>query len=322
MSSDRERVLLIGQGVTALSALESLDACFDVVGLVRSADSGDPVVRLAAESDAALITDTTPSSVRSAVAELNPDAVVVSSYDRILPSDLVQHRPFVNVHYAPLPRYRGRATVNWAIINNESEAWISIHSLVAGLDSGGILYQQSIPIGPRATVTDLYEELNAIQRKVLASAVERRLKGDEGTPQHEASATYTCSRVPDDGEVDWSAPTAAIDRLVRALTDPFPGAFTWLGLERLTILRAEPLIHAPNYEGRIPGRVVQIDRSRGAVDVLTGDGVLRIHLIRLGNDIMHAADLIRSVRQTLGLSVCDVMRELDEIKRAVGSDSS
>jgi methionyl-tRNA formyltransferase len=304
------RILLIGQGITTLSALQSLLARFHVVGLIRSSDAGDAAMRLAESSGVSRFADASLAGVARVIEQLEPHAVVVSSYDRILPADLIAARPFLNVHYAPLPRYRGRATVNWAIINGESRCAISIHSLVPGLDSGGILFQQFVPIGPTDTVTVLYERLNTIQRDELAGAVTRRLKGDEGQPQDESQATYGCTRLQEDGEIDWSGPSEVADRLVRALTDPFPGAFTWLGLRRLVIRRAEPC-REPRYEGRVPGRVVRVDRSAGVVDVLTGDGVLRLHEVALdGDGPQRAAEVITSVRQTLGLDVARLVAVL------------
>jgi methionyl-tRNA formyltransferase len=311
------RVLLVGQGITTLTALESLLDHFEVVGLIRSAGV-DKASRLANASGVPQFTDTSLAGVTAAIKQSKPDAVVVSSYDRILPADLVAARPFVNVHYAPLPRYRGRATVNWAILNGEPTCAISIHSLVAGLDAGGILFQESVPIGPTDTVTDLYERLNAIQRDALARAVVRRLHGDGGEPQDETRATYACTRLPEDGEIDWSGSTQAADRLVRALTDPFPGAFTWLGLRRLIVRRAEP-VHRPRYEGSVPGRVVRVDRSAGAVDVLTGDGALRLHDVALDGALpQRAADVITSVRQTLGLSAARLLAALESAEAANG----
>lgn len=306
-----KRVLLIGQGITAGSALQSLLGRFEVVGVIRKNDPGDDVIRFADSSGVTLFPDTSLAGVARAIERTDPHAVVVSSYDRILPADLISGRPFVNVHYAPLPRYRGRATVNWAILNGESHCAISIHALAPGLDAGGILFQRAVPIGSADTVTDLYRRLNAIQRDELADAVARRLDGDEGVPQDESRATYTCTRLPDDGEIDWAAPTQTVHRLVRALTDPFPGAFTWLGLRRLVIRRAEPCGEM-RYEGRIPGRVVRVDRSTGVVDVLTGDGVLRLREVDLdGAGPQRAADVITSVRQTLGLSTAELITALD-----------
>jgi len=311
--STEQRVMLIGQGPTTLSALQSLLGRFAVVGLVRpeSGDVRDAALALARSAEVPVFTDASLAGVNRAVTGTDPDAVVVSSYDRILPVELITARPFVNVHYAELPRYRGRATVNWAIINGESHCAISIHSLVPGLDAGGILFQRREPIGSSDTVTDLYDRLNAIQRDALADAVARRLTGDEGEAQDEGRATYGCTRLPDDGELDWSSTTEAADRLVRALTDPFPGAFTWLGLRRLVIRRAEP-VDERRYDGRVPGRVVRVDRSSGVVDVLTCDGVLRLHEVAVdGADPQRAADVITSVRQTLGLSTARLLAALE-----------
>jgi methionyl-tRNA formyltransferase len=321
MTSDaswRARVLLVGMGPTTESALESLLGRFEVIGLVRSAQPDDAALALAATAGVPVRGDTTLAALTELIAADRPDCVVVSSYDRILPASLVATCPFVNVHYAPLPRYRGRATVNWAILNGEPETAITVHTLAPGLDAGGILHQEAVPIGPDDTVTDLYDRLNSRQRDVLAAAVARRISGDEGEPQDEAQATYACTRVPDDGEIEWWAPTVAIYRLVRALTPPFPGAFTWLGLSRLEIWGAAPVEDPPVYEGRVPGRVVRVSRGEGLedgwVDVLTGDGVLRLHEVRVEGTIpVPANQLIRSVKTTLGLRTADLVRALAEL---------
>jgi methionyl-tRNA formyltransferase len=226
----------------------------------------------------------------------------------------------VNVHYAPLPRYRGRATVNWAIINGESTASISIHSLVPGLDAGGILYREDVPIRPHDTVTDVYSVLNAVQEKAIADAVGRRIAGEDGEPQDDSAATYGCGRLPDDGEIDWGAPGIVTDRLIRALAPPYPGAFSFLGLRRLWIRRAAVRPDAPRYEGRIPGRVV--GRSAGGwADVLTGDGILRLYEVQLdGDHVRPAGDVISSVRQTLGLRVPDLLAKIAELEARAGGE--
>jgi methionyl-tRNA formyltransferase len=319
MSSEgsRPRVVLLGMGPTAATALEALRARFAVVAIVRDVDDG--VAGAAREGGADVSTDVSIAGVTSLIDRVRPDCVVVSSYTRILPAPLVARRPFVNVHYAPLPRYRGRATVNWALINGEREAAITIHSLVPGLDAGGILYQRTIPIGPADTVTSLYERLNELQRRALAAAVARRLTGDEGSPQEECAATYACTRLPEDGEIDWSAPNVEVDRLVRALAEPYPGAFTFLGLRRLWVRRAAPLAEAPPYEGRIPGRVVRVSKAEGSVDVLTGDGVLRLCQVELEGEggARPASEVVRSVRTTLGLRTADLVERIAALERAL-----
>jgi methionyl-tRNA formyltransferase len=144
------RILLIGMGGTTPSALESLLAEFSVIGVVRDLSARTPsdeaVDKLARASRVTVFDDVAASAVDELVARLRPDCVVVSSYNRILKEQTLARCRFVNVHYSPLPRYRGRANVNWALINDEPAAGISIHVLAPNLDAGNILFQRLIPV--------------------------------------------------------------------------------------------------------------------------------------------------------------------------------
>src|ERR1700734_508891 len=179
-------VLLVGQGVTTQAALESLAERFQVIGVVRNsglAKDSDEVQRRAGELEIPVLSDVSIEALRQEIIDRQPDCVVVSSYDRILGPRVLDHSRFVNVHYSPLPEYRGRANVNWAIINGEPEAAITIHALMSELDAGNILFQKRVKIGPHDTVGDLYKALNEIQRDVLGETVERYLSGYTGMPQ-------------------------------------------------------------------------------------------------------------------------------------------
>jgi methionyl-tRNA formyltransferase len=319
MSSEKRRLFLIGLGVTALSALESLAERFEVIGVVREATPGpdgkDEFVELASKLGLPLSHDASMRSVRTLVESSRPDCVVISSYNRILPADLLSLSKFINVHYAPLPQYRGRANVNWAIINGEKIAGVSIHRVSPGLDSGNILFQETIPIGDGDTVTTLYERLNAIQRRALGDTVERFLAGFEGEPQDESQATYCCTRLPEDGEIDWSGATPEIDRLIRALAAPYPGAFTWFEGRRLIVWEAAPIHGGPRFVGRVPGRVVAVSKSEGSVDVLTGDGALRLFEVQPdGAAAEPAANVIKSVKGTLGLRTADLLKRIEQLE--------
>ncbi|MEU4563811.1 formyltransferase family protein [Actinoplanes sp. NPDC023936] len=320
-SSERPRIVLVGIGPTTATALAGLTAEFTVAALLRAGQ--DDTTALAAGHGVPVVGDTSVVSLRRVVERERPDAVVVSSYDRILPADMLAGIPFVNVHYAPLPRYRGRATVNWALINGETDAYIAIHCLEPALDAGGVLYSGSVPIGAHDTVSTLYDRLNELQRGNIAAAVRRRLSGDSGEEQDEGTATYCCTRLPEDGEIHWSAPTSTIDRLVRSLTPPFPAAYTYLGLRRLLVHRAEPRLDAPRYEGRVPGRPVGRSSAEGWVDVLTGDGVLRLHTVELdGDGPVPAADVIRSVKQTLGLRTQDLLSKIADLEARLATSTT
>jgi methionyl-tRNA formyltransferase len=310
-----DTILLLGVGPTALSALESLAPRFRVTGLVRDPHSScgdDAVIERACALKVPVFSDLSIEGVEQTVGHVKPDCVVVSSYDRILPGRVLERCRFVNVHYAPLPKYRGRANVNWAIINGERETAITIHVLAPGLDAGNILYQRSVPIGPDDTVGNLYSRLNDVQRQVLGETVARYVSGYEGEPQDESAATYGCTRVPEDGDINWSLSTRQIYALVRALGPPYPGAYTYLDARRITILRASVLASAPQYVGRIPGRVVGRSRREGHVDVLTGDGVLRVHEVATSDNASQPASvLIGSTRQTLGLRTADLLARIE-----------
>ncbi|ULA68481.1 MAG: Methionyl-tRNA formyltransferase [Nitrospira sp.] len=315
-----ENILLIGMGLTTLSALDSLVSAFNVIGVVRSTEESttDPVRCRATELGIQLFPSVSPAGITELVRRLHPDCVVVSSYDRILKREVLELSRFVNVHYSPLPQYRGRANVNWAIINGDFNAAITIHEMAPGLDAGNILFQQKIPIRERDTIADLYSALNDVQGKHLAYSVRRFLDGYSGEPQPDEGATYGCTRLPEDGEINWQESTVRIDRLVRALVKPFPGAYTYYKGQRLNVWKATPLANAPQYSGRIPGRVVGVDRREGHVDVLTGDGVFRLSEIQLvGSEITAAASIIRSTKDTLGLRTVDLHERVQALEQQI-----
>ncbi|HET9717058.1 MAG TPA: formyltransferase family protein [Pseudolabrys sp.] len=316
LSLAKPKVLLLGDGPTALTALRSLVESCHVLGVLRAPDgTADPVRAYARKRGIAVEVLENVRELRSVVLKLRPQAVVISSFNRLLSPDVLTLNKFVNVHYAPLPRYRGRANVNWAIINGEPAAAISIHLVAPDLDDGNILFQEQVTIGPNDTAQSIYEKLNAIQERELGRAVGRAVAGDPGIGQDHEKATYGCGRVPDDGEIEWSNKTDAIDRLIRALSPPFPGAFTHLETTKLFIVRAEPRKDAPRYEGRVPGRVVGRSRAEGWVDVLTGDGILRLfEIMSESTGTVPAAQIIRSTRTTLGLSRVQLLQCISDLQ--------
>ncbi|HEY9828734.1 MAG TPA: methionyl-tRNA formyltransferase [Stenomitos sp.] len=317
-------VILIGIGITALSAAKSLLSTCNIQAIVRNVNltnsQDDPVLALAQDNEIPVFSDTSQSAIAALITKLQPDCVIVSSYNQILPPAIIERTAFVNVHYSPLPQYRGRANVNWALINNESYSAITIHRIVPDLDGGDILFQELIPIHLDDTVATLYERLNKIQAENLGKTIVNFLHGYEGIRQNKEEATYCCTRLPEDGVINWSASTQSISQLIRALVDPFPGAYTYFQGERMIIWHAQPISNPPTYVGRVPGRVIGRSKTEGFIDVLTGDGVLRILEVQVeGQSKMAAANVVKSVKSTLGLQVSELLNrirtlELDVIR--------
>jgi methionyl-tRNA formyltransferase len=311
-------VLLVGIGPTTLSALESLMSKCHVQGVVRNAHIDDPVVNLARQANIPIFSDTSQKEIKSLILKLQPDCVVVSSYNQILPPSLIELSTFINVHYSPLPQYRGRANVNWAIINDEPCAAITIHKISPGLDEGNILFQQLIPIHLDDTVADLYGRLNQIQEQNLGVTIVKAFHGYEGVQQNNSEATYGCTRLPEDGEINWLVSTRSIYCLVRALVDPFPGAYTYFQGKKLLIWQAKPVDNPPIYIGRIPGRIIGRSKTEGFVDVLTGDGVLRIIEVQMpGEERTAAANIIKSVKSTLCLQTSELLNRIQILEAQI-----
>ncbi len=315
-------VLLIGLGTTTLTALESLISKCNVQGIVRNIDpkfySDEPVFSLAEQAGIPIFTDSSQKEIKSLILKFQPDCVVVSSYNQVLPLELIELSTFINVHYSPLPQYRGRANVNWTIINDEPCAAITIHKISPELDEGNILFQQLIPIHFDDTVADIYDRLNEIQRQNLGETVVKAFHGYEGIQQNNAEATYGCTRLPEDGEINWSESTRKIDCFIRALVSPFPGAYTYFQGKKLLVWQAKPLSNPPTYVGRISGRVIGRSKTEGYVDVLTGDGVLRILQVQLeGKEKTAAANVIKSVKSTLGLRKSDLLNRIQILEQEI-----
>ena len=308
-----KNVLLVGLGPTALTALQSLVDQFRLIGVMRNLAPGahDEVAEYAKAVNVPVLSDVSLAGLAHAISRGAPDCVVLSSYNRIVPPEMLRRGRFVNVHYAPLPRYRGRANVNWAIINGEDEIGITIHTVVPDLDAGKILFQEAIPLGSDDTISDAYRALNEVQKEMLGTTVARYLVGYEGEPQDERYASYCCSRVEADGEIAWSESSAKVYALVRALGAAYPPAYTYLGIRRLSVLRARPMRDAPVYVGRIPGRVVNRAPASGHVDVLTGDGIIRLYEVAAeGAGAVPASEIITSTRETLGLRTSDLVARI------------
>jgi methionyl-tRNA formyltransferase len=237
----------------------------------------------------------TPPSLKdpaeqAAFAALALDAAVVVAYGLILPQPILDAPRLgcLNIHASLLPRWRGAAPIQRALLAGDSETGISIMAMDAGLDTGPVLLTERLPIGPDNTAATLHDRLAALGARLVVEALEGLDAGRlQPVPQPAEGATYAAKLTREEGRLDWRRPAAALERQVRALT-PWPGAWFEAGGDRIKVLSAE-IVESPGSSDAKPGRVLD-DR----LNVACGDGTLRLAKVqRAGKAPMAAADFLR-----------------------------
>ena len=170
-----------------------------------------------------------------------PDYAFSFYYRRMLPPAVLataQHGAF-NMHGSLLPKYRGRAPVNWAVLRGERETGATLHAMVEKPDAGGIVDQEAVTIGENDLAVDVFHRVTDAAERVLQRSLPRLLDGTAGLrPQDLASGSYFGARRPEDGRIDWSRPARAVHDLIRAVAPPYPGAFTTWDARAARILRS------------------------------------------------------------------------------------
>ena len=210
------------------------------------------------------------------IRELRPDLIVVAAYGQILPKDLLEVPRYgcVNLHTSLLPKYRGAAPIQWAILNGDPETGVTIMKMDEGLDTGGILAQQSTPISGQEDAQTLHDRLAGIGARLLITSIPPYVEGRlAATPQPAVGVSYAAKIKKQDGLIDWRQNARTIWNKVRGLV-PWPCAFTFIPGEPkrllLKIWRAEVMEQAGP-----PGEVLQADK--GGIVIGAESGALRIH---------------------------------------------
>jgi len=192
----------------------------------------------------------------------NADVAVVVAYGKILPSEFLNAymHGCINVHFSLLPKYRGAAPVNWALVNGEGETGVTTMRIVEELDAGPILLQSGAKIGEHETAPELLIRLAELGAEVLSETL-RNLDAIEPRPQRDEDATFAPILKREDGLIDWSMDAFAIERRVRGF-QPWPNAYTAIDSERLIIWRATS---EPTDFSVPPGQIVEARTDRLAV---------------------------------------------------------
>ena len=226
-------------------------------------------------------------------AALKLDAAVVAAYGLILPQAMLDapRRGCLNIHASLLPRWRGAAPIQAALLAGDTESGVTIMQMDAGLDTGDMLLRRSVPIGPRGTAPELHDALAEAGAALILRALADRPRPE---PQPTEGASYAPKLTRADGELIWTRSSAELDRQVRAL-NPWPGTWCRMAGEVLKVLEAEPATWKTK---GTPGTVLR------GLEVACGEGALRLLRVqRPGRSAMAAEAYLRGAPVTAGTTL-------------------
>lgn len=207
-------------------------------------------------------------AVVALLSKLDAEVMIVAAYGLMIPETVLQlpRRGCLNIHASLLPRWRGAAPIQRAILAGDEETGVTIMQMDAGLDTGAMLLKQQVSIAPQDTAQTLHDKLAAAGAQLVLRALQAQ---PQPVPQDEGSATYAAKISRAEARIDWSLSAVALDRLIRAF-NPVPGAYTIWNGQVLKIWRAEPVVG----DAAAAGTVVRADGD--GVVVATGSGGIRL----------------------------------------------
>ncbi len=308
------RVIFMGTPDFSVGALKALaENGYEIAGVVTQPDKPRGRGKASAMTpvkEAALelgLTVYQPSRVREqsfmdTVRALNPDVIVVSAFGQIIPKALLELPRYgcVNIHASLLPKYRGAAPIQWAVMDGEPVSGVTIMQMDEGLDTGDMLAKTEVPLEPDETGGSLFDKLSRAGAELLIRtlpALEQGTLTPEKQPL-ESPTAYARMIRKEDGRIDWNLEAEAIERRIRGL-NPWPSAYTELTGKILKIWRAEVL---PKESGQTPGTVTEA--GKGGFCVQTGKGVLRLLEVQLeGKKRMDAQAFLRGFHAVPGMKL-------------------
>ncbi|GHM56914.1 hypothetical protein ECZU51_55840 [Escherichia coli] len=227
------------------------------------------------------------------IAQLSPEVIFSFYYRHLICDEILQLAPAgaFNLHGSLLPKYRGRAPLNWVLVNGETETGVTLHRMVKRADAGAIVAQLRIAIAPDDIAITLHHKLCHAARQLLEQTLPTIKHGNIlEIAQRENEATCFGRRTPDDSFLEWHKPASVLHNMVRAVADPWPGAFSYVGNQKFTVWSSRVHPHASKAQ---PGSVISV----APLLIACGDGALEIVTGQAGDGItMQGSQLA----QTLG----------------------
>lgn len=228
------------------------------------------------------------------------DVIVVIAFGQILPKSILELTPYgcINVHASLLPKYRGAAPIQWAVINGEKESGVTIMQMDEGLDTGDMIDKVVVPLAQDETGGSLFDKLSQAGARLCVKVLKDLEEGNAvRVKQPEESTTPYASMISKKmGEIDWNRSAKSIEQLIRGL-DPWPSAYTKLQGKTLKLWKAEA--QKENVPEGVPGEVVKVERDTFCIQ--TGDGILKIEEVQLeGKKRMDTAAFLRGFHLSQG----------------------
>lgn len=305
------RIVFMGTPEIAASALMRLfEGGENIVGVITGEDKPrgrghimtPTAVKAYAESRG--IPVYTPKTLRSeeflaVLGELSPELIVVVAYGKILPREVLEYPKYgcINMHVSLLPKYRGAAPMQRAIMAGEKITGVTVMQMAEGLDTGDIISSESFPIGAEDDFEAIHDRSAEIGAELLLNTVRDIAAGRATrTPQNDAEASYANKIEKSDCKIDFTKSAKELDFIIRGVT-PIPGAYAYLRGKMLKINKARPV----DKKGK-PGEVIELNSEReGEITVACGEGALSIlRVIPEGKGAMSAGDLIRGRKIEIG----------------------
>lgn len=304
-------IIFAGTPEIALPSLQALiDSPHNVIAVYTQPDkpagrgrklTASPVKELAQQYDIPVFQ---PKTLRNAEAQqefaaLQPDLMVVIAYGLILPQvilDIPTHG-CINEHVSLLPRWRGAAPIQHAILNGDKQTGVTIMQMDAGLDTGDMLYKISTDISDQDTSQTLHDRLAKLSAEGLQAVLEQIQKDNlKPKAQGNAQATIAGKINKQDGKIDWSKSAVEIDRLVRAY-NPWPSAQATLNNQTIKIHKTKVINETSSQQ---PGAITHLDKHH--IHIATGDGILQIEQLQLpGSKRLSATDVLNSKKDLFNI---------------------
>src|SRR5579862_233268 len=236
---------------------------------------------LAARHGVPVHIDESIEAVAATIGALKPSIIYSFSYRHLIPESVLELAPIgaFNLHPSLLPAYRGRAPVNWVLVNGERETGVTLHHMVARADAGDIVGQRAVSIDDSDNALTLYRKLVPLGVELIDELHPKIVAGNAPRRKMEITkGSYFGRRKPEDGRIDWRWPARRIFNLVRAVTHPYPGAFCYLGGRKVFIWGAT--IGVERGTRGQPGRVVSA-AADGALEIAAGEGSVMVRIVQL-----------------------------------------